>query len=254
MELSLTLGMVAGFLAMFVKGLAAFGNTLVFSPLMNFQSDTRLVAPVDLFMTLPANGYMAWKGRKDASLKIILPLVVLIYLGLIPGAFFLKVGDSQTLKVLLGLAVVALGVEMLLRERAIAKHGRKPSKPWVLALIGLFSGVMCGLFGVGAFLTAYLNRCTDSQSQFRANFTCVFFLENIARFAIYSYNGIMTWASLRFALLIAPASIAGFALGLLAAKKVPEKQAKTVVSVLLVLTGLSLALQNIGGLWAHLGF
>ena len=129
MELSLTLGMVAGFLAMFVKGLAAFGNTLVFSPLMNFQSDTRLVAPVDLFMTLPANGYMAWKGRKDASLKIILPLVVLIYLGLIPGAFFLKVGDSQTLKVLLGLAVVALGVEMLLRERAIAKHGRKPSKP-----------------------------------------------------------------------------------------------------------------------------
>lgn len=248
--MNIYLGLLAAFLAMFVKGLAAFGNTLVFSPLMNFQSDTKLIAPVDLLMSIPANAYLAWRERKSISLKIALPLVALIYIGLIPGTFFLSIGNSQVLKVILGVAVVLLGIEMLLRERVIAKHGRKKSNPLVLALIGLGSGILCGLFGVGAFLTAYLNRTTDNQSQFRANFCCVFFLENMARFFLYLYSGILTLSSVKFTLLIAPAAVIGLGCGVLASKKIPEKQAKQVVAVLLVLTGLSLAGQNLAALLA----
>ena len=250
--MSLYIGLIASFLAMFVKGLAAFGNTLVFSPIMNFQSDTKMVAPVDLLMTLPANAYMAWIERKNISLKIVLPLVLLIYIGLIPGTFFLTIGNSQLLKVILGIAVVVLGIEMILREASIAKHGKKPSKPIVLILIGLVSGMLCGLFGVGAFLTAYLNRTTDDQKSFRANFCCVFFLENIARLALYIYTGLMTISSVKFALMIAPTSVLGLLCGLMAAKKIPEKHAKKVVAFMLILTGLSLAAQNISGLFDNL--
>ena len=242
--MSLGLGLFAAFIAMFVKGLAAFGNTLVFTPLMNFCYDSKLISPVDLLTTLPANAIMAWRERQSISLKIVLPLITLIYIGLIPGTFFLTIGNVHLLKVILGVAIVALGIQILLRERAGARPQKK-SHPLVLGLIGLGSGILCGLFGVGAFLTAYINRTTSNQSQFRANFCAVFFLENLARLFLYLRNGIMTWDSAKFALSIAPAAVLGLICGIAASKKIPEKHAKKVVALMLTLTGLSLAVQNL---------
>ena len=84
-----------------------------------------------------------------------------------------------------------------------------------------------------------------------ADFCFVFFMENIARFCLYLYSGILTWESAKFAVVLLPACILGLAVGILAAKKIPEKHAKKVVSILLVLTGLSLTLQNIGVLFPN---
>lgn len=247
--MSIALGLFAAFAAMFVKGLSGFGNTLVFTPLMNFQYDSKLISPVDLLIGMPANAYMAWRERKSISLKIALPLVILIYIGLIPGTIFLNIGDVRLLKVILGVAIVVLGIEMLLREKQMKSGVKKKSNPLVLGIIGLGSGVLCGLFGVGAFLTAYLNRTTNNSSQFRANFCIVFLLENIARFSLYLYSGILTWESAKFAVMLLPACALGLAVGILASRKIPEQHAKKVVSILLVLTGLSLTLQNIGVLF-----
>lgn len=247
--MSIALGLFAAFAAMFVKGLSGFGNTLVFTPLMNFQYDSKLISPVDLLTCIPTNAYMAWRERKSISPKIVFPLVILIYIGLIPGTIFLNIGDVRLLKVILGVAIIILGIEMLLREKQMQKNKNKKSNPLVLAIIGLGSGVLCGLFGVGAFLTAYLNRTTDNASQFRANFCAVFLLENIARFCLYLYSGILTWESAKFAAMLMPACALGIAVGIMASKKIPEKHAKKVVSILLMLTGLSLALQNIGVLF-----
>ena len=54
---------------------------------MNFSYDSKLISPVDLLIGFPANAFMAWRERKSISLKIALPLIFLIYLGLIPGTF-----------------------------------------------------------------------------------------------------------------------------------------------------------------------
>lgn len=243
--MNLALGLFAAFAAMFVKGLSGFGNTLVFTPLMNFSYDSKLISPVDLLIGFPANIFMAWRERKSISLRIALPLIFLIYLGLIPGTFFLTIGDVRLLKVILGVAIVVLGIEMLLRDKALASGTQKKTNPVILAIIGFGSGILCGMFGVGAFLTAYLNRTTANSSQFRANFCFVFFMENIARFCLYMYSGVLTVESLKFAVTIFPGVIAGLAVGIAASKKIPEKHAKKVVSVMLILTGLSLTLQNI---------
>lgn len=183
-------------------------------------------------------------GAKSISPKIVLPLVALIY-GMIPGAFFLKLGNEQLLKVILGIAIVLLGVEMALRERSLAKHGPKKSNPIVLTLIGLGSGVLCGLFGVGAFLAAYISRTTSNQSQFKANFCCVFLLENIFRIGLYLYTGLLTMESLTTALWLIPAVVVGMACGIRASAKIPEKTAKNIVVVLLILSGLSLMWTNL---------
>lgn len=62
--MNIPLGLAAAFLAYFVKGLAGFANTLVFSSIVSFQAPNRITAPVDLLLGFPANIYMTWRERK----------------------------------------------------------------------------------------------------------------------------------------------------------------------------------------------
>ena len=62
--MNLALGLFAAFAAMFVKGLSGFGNTLVFTPLMNFSYDSKLISPVDLLIGFPANAFMDGASAK----------------------------------------------------------------------------------------------------------------------------------------------------------------------------------------------
>ena len=64
------------------------------------------------------------------------------------------------------MVIIFIGFEMLLREFQTRKM--KPSKV-VLVMIGVLSGLLCGLYGIGALLGAYINRVTDNSSSFKAN-------------------------------------------------------------------------------------
>jgi len=90
----------------------------------------------------------------------------------------LKNVDARAIKLVFGVVVVALGAEMLSREYS---KKRVPSSRLVLAIIGVAAGVLCGLFGVGALLAAYVNRVTDEDSSFKANISAVFIVDNTFR-------------------------------------------------------------------------
>ena len=48
-------------------------------------------------------------------------------------------------------------------------------------VLGILSGFLCGLYGIGALLGAYVSRVTDDSSSFKANICVVFFVENTVR-------------------------------------------------------------------------
>jgi uncharacterized protein len=222
---------VATILAYFAKGITGFGNTLVMSPLFSFVTSNRLTTPVDLLLSLPANAWMAYRERRHISLKIVIPLSLLLIAGIIPGALLLKTGNDWLLKSVLGVVVIAMAVEMLLRKPA-GNDGHKTSPVW-LAVIGIISGVLCGLYGIGALLVAYISRTTDSLGAFRANLCCVFLVENLFRLVWYSASGIMTGEALLLSLLLLPAAAIGLFAGLKLSKKLkPEITKKTVVALL----------------------
>ena len=144
---------VAALCAYLVKGMCGFANTLVFSTILGFQSNNIAITPLELLVGYPSNILIAWKKRKSVSVKIWLPLAVLVIVGSIPGIFFLKQGDTRIIKVVFGFVVAGIGLEMFLREYQ-KKKGE--TSPVVLGIIGLVSGVLCGLFGIGALLAAYI--------------------------------------------------------------------------------------------------
>lgn len=236
------LWIIAATVSYFIKGLCGFANTLIFTSILSFGAANANISPIDLLLGCPANLILTWKNRKSHDPKVYLPLAALVLAGSIPGAFLLKNVDARAIKLVFGVVVTALGAEMLSRE-----YSRKKVKSsrLVLVIIGVAAGVLCGLFGVGALLAAYVNRVTEDGSAFKANISAVFIADNIFRLILYSAIGLLTMDTVRFALLLIPFALLGLAVGIKCSDHMDEKLVKKMTSVLLILSGISLILKNL---------
>lgn len=132
-----------------------------------------------------------------------------------------------------------VGAEMLVRE--LPQRQAKSSK-LLLTIIGIVSGVLCGLYGVGALLGAYIGRTTTNADEFKANICTVFMIENTFRIILYGFYGIITLSALRQALTLAPFMLIGLIAGMLSAKIIDEKMVKRIVIIMLIVSGIALIL------------
>lgn len=232
----------AALCAFFVKGLCGFANTLVFTTVLSFGHSNVSITPVELLLGYPSNIIMVIRERRSIRWSMCLPLAFLVILGSIPGAFLLKTADTGTVKVIFGSIIILLGIEMLLRQLHPGKLGRSRL---LLGIIGLLSGLLCGLYGVGALLGAYVHRVAEDSHAFRANLCFVFLAENTFRILLYSLWGIITADIVRRALLLVPFMLVGLALGICSGKHLNEKIAGRIVTVMLIFSGAALILQNL---------
>lgn len=139
---------IATLAAFYIKGLCGFANTLIFNSILSFSNNNINISPVELILGYPTNLILAWKNRKELSWKIWLPLAVLVLAGNIPGAIFLKNIDTHIIKILFGMIVIFIGIEMFFREYLRSK--RKSSKA-VLMIIGFVSVYFVAYLGLGHF-------------------------------------------------------------------------------------------------------
>lgn len=234
------LWMIAALAAFFVKGLCGFANTLVFTTMLSFAQDNLMISPVELLLGYPSNAILAWKERKSIDWRMCLPLCGMVLLGCVPGAFLLKTVDAGIIKGFFGAVIVLIALEMLFR-----KGGRgKPSKA-MMTLIGILSGMLCGLFGVGALLGAYLTRVTDDTHAFKGNLCMVFFVENTFRVMLYIASGIITLAAVKQALILAPVMLLSLWLGMKAGHYLNDQTGKKVVLFALLVSGIALIVNSL---------
>lgn len=229
-------------LAFFVKGICGFANTLVFAALLSFTSDHSAISPVSLIVGLPSNLIMALRDRKAISWRICAPLCAFVLAGMVPGVLFLKNADARLVKLLFGFVIILLGAENLLRERR-PRTGK--SSQAALAVIGVLSGVLCGLYGVGALMSAYLSRVTDDSRTFKANLCVVFFVENAVRAMLYALWGLLTPAILLRGVALIPFMLLGLYAGLLCSKRLDERAARQAVIWALIVSGAAMIVSNL---------
>ncbi|MGH9305636.1 MAG: sulfite exporter TauE/SafE family protein, partial [Acidimicrobiales bacterium] len=147
-------GLVVGFLV----GLTGAGGGAVLTPLLIIVFGVPAVAAVgsDLAASLvmkPVGGLVHLHHRTVRT-----DLVRWLSLGSIPGALlgavFLSLAGSSAssiLKPLLGLALLATSVAMILRRRPPDRKGEAPTlRPWPTAALGLAGGLLVGLTSVGS--------------------------------------------------------------------------------------------------------
>lgn len=233
---------IAAVSAFFVKGLCGFANTLVFTTILSFGNSNINISPIELLLGYPTNIILAYGERKAIRWRICIPLAFLVIAGSLPGIFLLKNADAGVVKVIFGFLIIIVGIEMLFRE---FKPGMVRRSKAVLAAIGILSGVLCGLYGVGALLGAYISRVTDDSHSFKANICVVFVIENTMRIIFYTAWGILNGSALMQAVKLAPFMLAGLYLGIFCSKRLDEAIVKRAVIVMLIVSGAALVIQNL---------
>ena len=233
---------LAAAVAYFIKGLCGFANTLVFTAILSFGAVNANISPIDLLLGYPSNLILTWKNRKSLDPKVYLPLSALVLAGSIPGALLLKSVDARAIKIVFGVVVILLGLEMLSRE--YSKRTLRSSR-LMLAVIGVTAGVLCGLFGVGALLAAYISRVTEGGDAFKANISAVFIVDNTFRMVLDSVLHLLTFQTVKTALLLIPFALLGLFLGMRSSRRLNEVSVRKLTAVLLALSGVSLILTNL---------
>lgn len=238
----MNLWFIAAFTAYFIKGLCGFANTLIFTTILSFGAANVSISPVDVLLGYPANLILTWKNRRSLDPKVFLPLAILVLAGSIPGALMLKNVDARSIKLVFGFMVIALGMEMFTRE---FKKKRTRSSKLVLTIIGVTAGMLCGLFGVGALLAAYVSRVTETDSSFKANISAVFIVDNTFRIILYKALCLLTLNTVKSVLLLIPLALLGLFTGMKCCGHMNEKNVRKITTVLLILSGVSLVLKNL---------
>ena len=131
---------------------------------------------------------------------------------------------------------------MFLRER---HPGKMKNSKIVLAVIGVIAGVLCGLFGVGALLAAYVSRVTDNGSGFKANISMVFLVESTFRIGLYIVLKILTRGIFLQSLALFPFSLLGLWVGMKCSSKMDDRIVKMLIVILLIVSGISLIATNL---------
>lgn len=235
---------IAVFCAFVVKGICGFANTPVMTSILSFSNSINNVniSPVDLLIGYPANIVMTVKERRSIKWKVCLPLIALVLLGDIPGTLLLSNSDPRVVKLVFGGVIILVAAEMLLR---ILKPGKMKENKIVLAVIALASGILCGLYGLGALLSGYISRVTEDTHGFKANICAVFFADNTFRVIVYLVTGLLTLEVARQALILLPFMLAGLFTGMMISKKVNEKPIKIFVILMLAVSGAVLIASNL---------
>ena len=233
---------IATVCAFFIKGLCGFANTLIFNTILSFGNNNINISPIELVLGYPSNFIIAWKKRKQIQWKICLPLSVLVLAGSIPGMILLKNADTHAIKIFFGFVIVAVGAEMFFREMGKSTFGNSKI---VLVLIGILSGVLCGLYGIGALLGAFVNRVTDDSNAFKGNICFVFIIENTFRLIFYAWLGILTFTSFTKAITLAPFMLLGLFAGMWSSRRLNEKTIRRAVIIMLMVSGMALILNNL---------
>ena len=237
------LWMFAALAGYFVKGVAGIGNTLVVTSLMAYTRTNAEITPVELLLCVPTNLVMAWANRKAINWKLSIPPLLMVLAGDVLGVLLLKNVDVSALKIIFGVVLILLSVEMLWRELR-GKSGQ-PSHPALMLALGIAAGVLCGMFGVGALLAAYFARVTTDDATYKGSMSMIFAVENTFRIVAYSVTGLLTAQSLQNALGLLPFMAAGLFLGMKLAHRMNPRTMRLIVTVMLMLSGLPLLLTNL---------
>jgi len=236
----LVLCIVIIFVAYVIKGLSGFGSGLVAIPLLAFFLPLTLVVPVLALVGYTGTVYQSVTYRRDVVWRDLWPLVPFSLAGIAIALWLLVNTDVTVLTLMLGVFIFCYAVYSLLPH-----HIKSGSRWWAVAA-GSSAGLVGALFGTGGpFYVLYLKMRQVTKPQFRATITMIFLMDGCARMLGYYYSDLFTKKMLVLALVLLPVLILGIYVGQHLHIKINDRRFNQVVSILLLVSGLSLAIKSI---------
>lgn len=231
---------VATLIAYFIKGLCGFGNTPIFNSITAFYYENKNISPIELLVGLPANVVISIKGKKIINYKLCLNLIIFIFIGASLGTYFLNTINPKIIKLICGVVIIFVALRMIINEDSKLFD----NKGFVM-ITSLFSGLICGLYGIGVFMVPYVRNKSKNNEEFKSNMGFISLFDNLLRVLLYTISGLLTIEVLKTSLILIPFSIISLFSGFYVSRFVNEKIAKKLAIILLIITGATLIINNI---------
>ena len=231
--IELVVAALIAIIASAAQALTGFGFALVLVPLLGLLFAPKTVVMISLSLGLVCKLPLLVHSWRQVEVARIAPLCVAAILGSVVGTQALIHTDPKTLRLGIGIVVVALGIPLLLDRRwPVRREG-------LAALgVGLLSGALNGATSMGGPPVVLLGANQSwSKESFRANLTAFFVVSNVASLGLLVAAGAFPVGVLILDLELAP----GVALGLVAGNvlfgRLPVAAFRRLVVLLVIVMG-----------------
>ncbi|MEJ2176148.1 MAG: sulfite exporter TauE/SafE family protein [bacterium] len=235
------LGVFAGYA---LRGATGFGAGLVIIPVLAFVMPFEVVVPLLSAMGVFASSGQAWHQRRHLDERSRKALVTLLGWAMVGVALGLTLFAVLASRLLLNLFGVFLAAYALWSLRPHAPPRAQPRQPVAIAS-GVSGSIVATLFGgmAGPFFAVYLDALQLGRARFRATMSTVLFLLSIVRVA--GYGGLGLYDARVGALFVAlmPVMVLGMVVGERVHQRLSDARFQKVLAVLLVASGIALALK-----------
>ena len=230
------------FLAFFLKGVAGFGNTLILNGTLSFFRENRFITPMDLLLGFPVNIYLVIREWKYIQFRIVLPLLVSILAGSIPGILLLGSVNDRILKSILALVLIMISIDFFFKKWQ--KDLSEKEMKYLIPFTGFVSGILMGLYGIGVLIPAVLSRTGLERRNFRGTVCFIFSIESMIRIAVYVYTGIISREMLILFISLLPFAAAGVLAGRIADKRIDDNLLRKIIVAVLFVSAVFLLFKN----------
>jgi uncharacterized membrane protein YfcA len=222
--------------AYIIFGISAFGAALITVPALSFLFPLHFVLPVCVLLDVSAAIAIGTRFSRESDKLELLWMAPACVVGAVLGVTLLVSLPRHATLIALGIFLVAYGAYTL-RQGASAGI---VSRRWA-PVSGFIGGAMGTLFGIGAPPYAiYLSRRLQDKGALRATLSNMVVLSTGIRALVFAVGGLMLKDRLIMFALLLPFALVGLWLGNRIHGRISREQVARVMSVVLLLIGVSL--------------
>lgn len=226
------------FFAFAIRGMTGFGSAIMLVPVLSLYFDPKLVVVLVGALDYAMSSKQFYTERRDVDWRIILPFVLVSYIGVIFGVLIFTQMETTTLKRIIGVVVIFFAIySLFFAGRVVRKAGT-----YRIFFLGVSGGFLGAILGTGGPMAAMYLQLFAIKS-FVANMAAIFVFGNPLRIAGYwwygHYQGL--FVVLLFSLIVA---FVGFWFGEHFRVKVHEDTVKKIINTVLIVAGAVLLFQG----------
>jgi uncharacterized protein len=211
-----------------------FGSSLFFVPIASFFFDFHTVLGITALFHVSSNISKIYYFRKGFDKRIIISIGIPAVIFVIIGALLSKFIDTVLLQILLGFFLIILSLIFLIFQNIIIKPNLRNSISG-----GVLSGFLAGLLGTGGAIRGLtLTAFSLKMEVFIATSAVIDLGVDASRSVVYYTNGYIHRDILYLIPILLLVSVLGTYIGKRILMKMSEKQFKSTVLILVLITGI----------------
>ncbi len=231
---NLLLFILLALLAEILGTVGGFGSSLFFVPIASYFLDFHSVLGITALFHVSSNLTKIFLFRKGFNLKLVLTIGIPAVVFVIVGAFISKFIETKFLEIFLSIFLITVSLSLLIFNKLALKPTLKNSIGG-----GILSGIIAGLLGTGGAIRGIVLAAFSLKTEaFIATSAIIDMGIDISRSVVYFFNGFIHKDDLYLIPILLVVSIIGTLIGKKILTRVSETQFKSLVLVLILITGI----------------